>query len=223
LKRGYRSVAAFPLRVGDKVVGAFGLYSAEVNFFDSSELELLDELAGDIGFALEVDQKESERQQAERKVRSNEERFRLLIENASDIVTVINGKGVLQFVGPSVQRSLGYEPEELLHRNVFDFIDADDAPPIEAAIERLLADPSLALTFEYRFQHRNGTRRILESVGRNLADRSPEGYIVVNSRDITESRRLASPTSCARRKRWRRSASSPAASRTTSTTFSAPS
>ncbi len=45
LERGYRAAAAFPLKVGDKAVGAFTLYAAEAGFFDADELHLLDELA----------------------------------------------------------------------------------------------------------------------------------------------------------------------------------
>jgi signal transduction histidine kinase len=69
LKRGYRSSAAFPLKIGDEVVGAFNLYSSEQGFFDAQELALLDELASDIGLALEIHRQESERVRAENALR----------------------------------------------------------------------------------------------------------------------------------------------------------
>ena len=53
LERGYRSAIALPLFIGGEAVGALHLYSGEVNFFDEQEMALLDELAGDISFALE--------------------------------------------------------------------------------------------------------------------------------------------------------------------------
>jgi diguanylate cyclase (GGDEF)-like protein len=53
LRRGYRSLIALPLMVGGEVVGSFSLYAREAGFFNESELKLLDELAGDISFALE--------------------------------------------------------------------------------------------------------------------------------------------------------------------------
>ncbi|MFA6467657.1 MAG: PAS domain S-box protein [Bacteroidota bacterium] len=61
VRLGYKSSAAFPLRLKGKVVGAFTLYAGEKNFFTKKELELLDELAVDISFAMEVRSIEEER------------------------------------------------------------------------------------------------------------------------------------------------------------------
>jgi diguanylate cyclase (GGDEF)-like protein len=58
LKHGYRSVASFPLVVGEKAVGVVGLFAAEPGYFDAEEVKLLQELAGDIAFALEHIEKE---------------------------------------------------------------------------------------------------------------------------------------------------------------------
>lgn len=53
LECGYRSIAAFPLMVAGKPVGVLSLYTGEVGFFDDEEIKLLEELAGDISFALD--------------------------------------------------------------------------------------------------------------------------------------------------------------------------
>jgi diguanylate cyclase (GGDEF)-like protein/PAS domain S-box-containing protein len=53
LARGFRSLVALPLRIAERIKGAFLLYSCERDFFNEDELALLDELAGDISFALE--------------------------------------------------------------------------------------------------------------------------------------------------------------------------
>lgn len=53
LQRDFRSIAVFPLLVGDRVVGAFALYAAEPGFFDDEEMRLLVEMAGDISFAMD--------------------------------------------------------------------------------------------------------------------------------------------------------------------------
>jgi PAS domain S-box-containing protein len=132
----------------------------------------------------------TERKQMEKDRRAAEERFRLLIENASDLVTAVNNRGVLQFVGPSAKRSLGYEPEELLHSNVFERIELQDAEKVMAALKQALSDSTATVSVEYRFKHKDGSWRILQSIGRSIPNQSPDGFVVVNSRDLTESRKL---------------------------------
>jgi PAS domain S-box-containing protein len=122
--------------------------------------------------------------------KASEERFRLLIESASDIITVVNGEGVVRFVSPSVKRSLGYEPEELLNRNMLELMTSEDAPKAAAALERALNDPAFGASVEYSFFHRDGSCRILQCIGRRLPNAPAEGAIVVNARDVTESRKL---------------------------------
>src|SRR5579859_2263199 len=65
LRMGYRSSAAFPLKLGGAVVAAFTLYASEADGFSDDELQLLEELAGDISYTLELMQKERQRQEAE--------------------------------------------------------------------------------------------------------------------------------------------------------------
>ena len=132
----------------------------------------------------------AKRERAEATLRASEERFRLLIEKATDIVTVVNRDGVLRLVSPSIKQHLGYEPEELLNRRSLDFIEPQDVEKVAKAIQQVLAE-SRTVSVEYRFRHRDGSWRILESIGRSIPDQAPDGFIVVNSRDITESRKLA--------------------------------
>ena len=132
----------------------------------------------------------TEQKHAEAAVKASEERFRMLIENASDIITVADSQNILRFVSPSVKRTLGYEPDQLLNRNGFDLIHPEDKGKVMSALQRALADPASTEKVEYRFQHRDGSWRTLESVGRNVPGWSPDGHVVVNSRDITETNSL---------------------------------
>ena len=71
LELGYRSSAAFPLIVDNRVICALSLYSSETNFFDEKEIHLLEELASDISYAIEFMEKEEERKGAEEKLKQS--------------------------------------------------------------------------------------------------------------------------------------------------------
>jgi len=130
------------------------------------------------------------RKKAEAELRKREEHFRLLIENASDLITVIDNQGVLRFQSPSAVRMLGYRPEEMIGHSAFEYMHPDDAPRIGPAISRAVANPGLPVSVEYRFRHQDGSWRFIQSVGRSIPGETPEGFIIVNSRDATETRKL---------------------------------
>ncbi|MGD0893192.1 MAG: ATP-binding protein, partial [Terracidiphilus sp.] len=98
LQNGYRSMAAFPLRCEGKIVGVFCLYATEIAFFDEDETKVLDEMAMDISFALEVNRHEDERRKGEQELRRRTAFLEALVESALDGVLVIDsqGKKILQ-------------------------------------------------------------------------------------------------------------------------------
>ena len=132
----------------------------------------------------------TDRKNAEAELRKREEHFRLLIENASDLITVLDHQGGLRFQSPSVARMLGYRPEEMIGHSIFDYLHPEDAPRIGPTIQRAVANPGLPVSVEYRFRHQDGSWRYMQSVGRSIPGETPEGFIIVNSRDTTETRKL---------------------------------
>jgi PAS domain-containing protein len=63
-----------------------------------------------------------ERERAAEALQASESRFRILIEKASDIITVVNAGGIVRFASPSIETCLGFRPEELLNRSAYDLI-----------------------------------------------------------------------------------------------------
>jgi PAS domain S-box-containing protein len=126
----------------------------------------------------------------EQALRQSEEHFRSLIENATDIITILDIDGTIRYESPSVERVMGYKPEELIGRNASEFTHPDDV-----AISMLTTEVSLPGTgpmpLEVRIKHRNGEWRTLEVFERLIRDVSGAPQVIVNSRDITDRKRAA--------------------------------
>jgi PAS domain S-box-containing protein len=140
--------------------------------------------------ALALHAEEQQRRQAQAALRASEERFRALVENSSDALLLIDAEGRVQYVTPSSRRSLGWTPEEMIGRSIFDFLHPDDRDMVAGRMADTLETPGQPATAEVRFQHADGHFRILEGVAVNRIDDPSVGAIVVNARDITERRRL---------------------------------
>ncbi|MBD0347255.1 MAG: PAS domain S-box protein, partial [Coleofasciculus sp. Co-bin14] len=129
------------------------------------------------------------RREAEQAVRQNEERFRALIENALDIITVLGADGIIRYTSPSIERVLGYKPEDLFDNNILNYIHSEDITTFISVLNQVTQNPSNTLSLEFRFQHQDGSWRILEAVGKNFLEGSGLSSIVLNARDITERKR----------------------------------
>ena len=140
--------------------------------------------------AVVTHEKITELKLAEISLRKSEEWFRSLIENASDVIAVVNGAGLIQFQSPSTQRVLGHSPDEVVGMEVMSFIHPDDREKAGRDILRGPSDTSVSVPVEYRIRHADGSWRIFQSIGRGMTDPSGARLVVVNSRDVTETRKL---------------------------------
>ena len=136
-------------------------------------------------FILEMVEDITDRKHAESALLQNEAKWRSLILNSSDIITILDENGRIVYESPSVERVLGYEPDELVGQMVLDFIHPDDIPSVISQLETLSANPGDQIALEGRFRCADGSWSFLEGVGINLlADPAVNG-IVLNSRDMT--------------------------------------
>jgi PAS domain S-box-containing protein len=127
---------------------------------------------------------------ASQALRESEERFRSLIMNSSDVTTVLSADGIASYHSPALKRILGYEPEQFIGMNGFDYVHPDD---LEAAKEKFLfvvEHPNVTVSIEYRFRRADGSWAYLESIASNHLDDPAIQGIILNSRDITERKRM---------------------------------
>src|SRR5260370_29348641 len=132
----------------------------------------------------------TERQRMEAALRKSEEHFRSLTDNALDLISIIGLNRKIRYQSPSSERALGYRPEELVGKRIFDFVHPDDADSLGEALGLIIGNPGVAYSAEFRFRHRDGSWRLLEAIGKMPVDDWGTGGIVVNSRDITERKHL---------------------------------
>jgi diguanylate cyclase (GGDEF)-like protein/PAS domain S-box-containing protein len=116
----------------------------------------------------------------------SEERFRSLVQNASDAVVVIGEDGLVRYESPAVERILGRRAEDAIGRPA----TADIHPDDRLTVDRRLADVASAsgseVALEYRVRHADGSWRTLEAIAKNLLDDPAVGGVVVNYRDVSE-------------------------------------
>ncbi|WP_051798104.1 sensor domain-containing diguanylate cyclase [Catenuloplanes japonicus] len=119
-----------------------------------------------------------------------QQRFRALVQDSSDVITVGDATG-LTYVSPAVRAALGYEPEELIGRTLWDLAHPDDIPLLDG-LRRLLreSDASTDQVREVRLRRRDGDHRWYELTVRNLLAEPAVRGVVGHLRDVTE-RRLA--------------------------------
>jgi two-component system cell cycle sensor histidine kinase/response regulator CckA len=123
-------------------------------------------------------------------LRESEERFRQMIANGSDIIALIDQHGIIRFQSPSTERVLGYPPAEMVGRRIEDYIHPDDLAKVRESIQRVLTGRERPTPVEYRCHHRDGSWRAIQSFGKVMRGTTGETMMVVNSRDVTESRAL---------------------------------
>jgi PAS domain S-box-containing protein len=132
---------------------------------------------------------EEELRLSRKALQESELRFRSLVQNSSDIITILDAEGIVRYESPSIERILGYKPEELVGKNALQFIHPDDRERVMRVLQEHVGIPGSITPIELRFRHNDGSWRTLEATGNNLLHEPGVAGIVVNSRDITERKR----------------------------------
>ena len=132
-----------------------------------------------------VGQDISARKEAEARLRRQEEQYRLLAENVTDVVTHLDPATRLLYVSPSVENLLGYDPEAITGKRALDFVHPEDQAACAQAVTDALEEGGRP-RIEFRIRTKNEGYLWVESVGKELKAAGGRSGLILTTRDISE-------------------------------------
>jgi len=118
--------------------------------------------------------------------RKQEKLFEAFVEGTDDIVSVVDSDGTIQYQEPSVKHILGYSPDEVTDKNIWQYIHPDDREAIKSEFFSFKSSPDEKLNnVEYRVRHSNGSWKWMEANGSDQSDCPAVSGYIINSRDIS--------------------------------------
>ncbi|MCB0166190.1 MAG: SpoIIE family protein phosphatase, partial [Anaerolineae bacterium] len=154
--------------------------------FTPERIEVLQFLSTQIAISIENAVLYDDLKKAEAEIRRSEEYFRAMIENASDVITLLSQDGNVIYQSPAIEQILGYKPSDVVGRNMLEFVHPDDHQAIIESLGGLIASNHDPVPIEFRAKDGEGKWRYVEAIGNNQLDNPSVGGIVVNARDITD-------------------------------------
>ncbi len=177
---GYESLALIPLRSRGEIIGLLQLNDSRRNAFTPDRILFFEGIGTSIGIAVS-------RLRSVAALRESEEKYRLHFENVTDVIFSIDTKATMLSITPSIERRLGYRPEEMIGRS----IDELDMLP-KGFLEEAYSDSQLVLTGDsipsklYKLTAKDGARRFFEISAAPLIREGKTEAIICVARDITE-------------------------------------
>jgi len=123
-------------------------------------------------------------------LKSSEARFRSLVQNSSDVITLLDEEGRISYISPAVEKLLGYESGELLETRLFQILHPEDLGAAGDLFEQLLRRHEGQELLGTRWRHHDGSYRFMETVLSNQLADPDVSAVVLNTRDVTERKNL---------------------------------
>jgi PAS domain S-box-containing protein len=138
--------------------------------------------------ALERERAHAQKIRAESALMASERRFRSLVQNSSDLVTILAPDGTITYASDSAERIVGYSPAELIGTSLLDYLDHTQLDHVRQLL-RTNGKPDVTGPVEFSLRRPDGSAIWLEAVGTNLVSDSTIRGIVLNARDISDRKR----------------------------------
>jgi PAS domain S-box-containing protein len=179
------SIVAVPVIVENKCVGFAGFDNCHSESdWSGDEIAILKVLASSFGMAMIKQLRKNELDKTIRFMEEREERFRLIINNSSDVLGIINQDGTYQYISESVQKISGLLNTELQGSSFLDYVHPDDKRKVYRSFIESLENPGIVLILQYRLKHMHLGWVHVEAVGLNLIDQPSIKGILVSIRNI---------------------------------------
>ncbi|GIE01934.1 diguanylate cyclase domain-containing protein [Paractinoplanes durhamensis] len=141
-------------------------------------------------FIRAIGQSAEEREAAEARLRDREERFRVLVQDSADVLSVLGPDGTPTYLSPAVERLTGYPADHYDQDGGYPLhVHPDDIPTVVDALQRISDEPG-GISYHVRVKHRDGGWRWTEITLRDFRDKPAVGGLVATIRDITERREI---------------------------------
>ncbi len=121
-----------------------------------------------------------------RSIIDQDELFRYLVQNSSDVMALLEQDGVIRYLSPSAEAVLGFPVDMLIGRKAQELVHPEDLETILAQNTSSAFVPGAQIAFSYRVQHADGSWIYLDSIATNLLHHPQIAGFVVNTRDVTE-------------------------------------
>ena len=139
--------------------------------------------------ALERSRAQAQKAQAEAALAASERRFRSLVQNSSDLVTILAPDGTILYASDSAERIVGYSPSELVGSSLLSYLSHEDAQSVRSLLQNGNGRSNGAAPIEFSLRRGDGSAVWLEAVGTNLLTDLTIRGIVLNARDVSERKR----------------------------------
>jgi two-component system sensor histidine kinase DegS len=189
-REGIKAQLVLPLKSRGMVVGTLTVASRQKREFSKEEVELLTAIANQIGIAIDRTNLYQEQLAVTELLRLSEAKYRDLFEEASDAILVHNMEGIISEANKACEKLLGYPAEELVGRDVREFLHGDSLALARMVKERLLSGEKIEHRYEQHIYRKDGSEAIIEMSSRLIiSDGRPIGFEHIG-RDVTEERKM---------------------------------
>ncbi|WP_078596008.1 EAL domain-containing protein [Evansella clarkii] len=184
VSHGLRSCWSEPILSSEgKILGTFALYHSFPNEPSADDVQIIETFTYITAMALE-------HKKTDEKLSESERHYRLLADNVSDFIGIVDLEGNYVYVSPSHEKYLGYSSLELLGKNCFEFMHPDDINFVVEAFEESLKTNQQEHQAVFRFKHKKGHWVYLDTKGNPIGDNN-QGitHFAYITRDVTNQKK----------------------------------